>query len=267
MGRGETGSGGHRAALVTGASSGIGLAIAAMLAEEGYDLTLTSRTAAKLAAAAAGLAVVDAGLGATAAAGLATAPGTEVQTVAADVADPAEIERVVAAHRERFGRLDVLVNNAGLGILAALGEISDRQLELQLAVNLRAPILFYREAEPLLRAAGATHGEALVVNTASITGKVGEPALGVYSATKHGLVGFTQAMQRELGPAGVKSCVLCPAYVDTALADYIRETVPAATMIRPEDVAEAVRSLLRLSSHCVVPEIVMVQRETVAAHG
>jgi len=235
-----------RAALVTGASSGIGLAIAAMLAEEGYDLTLTSRTAAKL----------------ESAAGPVSALGTEVQTVAADVADPEQIAGVVAAHRERFGRLDVLVNNAGLGIVAALGAIETRHLDLQLAVNLRATILFYREAEAMLRAAGAEHGEALVVNTASITGKVGEPELGVYSATKHGIVGFTQAMQRELGPAGIKSCVLCPGFVDTQLSDYVKDTVPAATMIRAEDVAESVRSLLRLSRHCVVPEIVMVSPET-----
>ena len=235
-----------RAALVTGASSGIGLAIAAMLAEEGYDLTLTSRTAAKL----------------ESAAGPVSALGTEVQTVAADVADPEQIAGVVAAHRERFGRLDVLVNNAGLGIVAALCAIETRHLDLQLAVNLRATILFYREAEAMLRAAGAEHGEALVVNTASITGKVGEPELGVYSATKHGIVGFTQAMQRELGPAGIKSCVLCPGFVDTQLSDYVKDTVPAATMIRAEDVAESVRSLLRLSRHCVVPEIVMVSPET-----
>jgi len=238
----------RRAALVTGASSGIGLAIAVMLAEEGYDLTLTSRTAAKL----------------EAAAGPVAALGTGVHTIAADVGEPEEVAGVVAAHRERFGRLDVLVNNAGLGVVSPLGGIEDKHLDLQLAVNLRAPILFYREAEAMLRAAGAEHGEALVVNTSSIAGKVGEPELGVYSATKHGVVGFTQAMQRELGPAGVKSCVLCPGFVDTALSDYVKETVPAATMIRSEDVAESVRSLLRLSRHCVVPEIVMVQPETVA---
>jgi NAD(P)-dependent dehydrogenase (short-subunit alcohol dehydrogenase family) len=234
----------RRAALVTGASSGIGLAIAAMLAEEGYDLTLTSRTASKL----------------EAAAELPAFAGATVQALAGDVGDPAEVARLVDAHRERFGRLDVLVNNAGLGVAGEVGAIKDKHLELQLAVNLKAPILFYREAEPLLRAAGAAHGEALVVNTASITGKIGEPGLGVYSATKHGLVGFTQAMQRELGPAGIKSCVLCPAFVDTALADYVKNEVPAETMIRPEDVAESVRSLLRLSSNCVVPEIVLQQR-------
>lgn len=245
----ETDNGGRHAALVTGASSGIGLAIAAMLAEEGFDLTLTSRTGPKLLAAAGPLA----------------AHGTAILTVAADLREPAEVARVVAAHRDRFGRLDALVNNAGVGIVSPLAGIETKHLDLQLAVNLRATILFYREAEPLLRAAGAEHGEALVVNTSSITGKAGAPGLGVYSATKHGIVGFTEAMQRELGPAGIKSCALCPAFVDTALSDYAKETVPAETMIRAEDVAEAVRSLLRLSPHCVVPEIMMVQREAVPA--
>jgi NAD(P)-dependent dehydrogenase (short-subunit alcohol dehydrogenase family) len=234
----------NKAALVTGASSGIGLAIAVMLAEEGYDLTLTSRTASKLEAAAGSPRFAD----------------VAVQAVPGDVGDPTDVARLVDAHRERFGRLDVLVNNAGLGVSGDVETIKDKHLELQMAVNLRAPILFYREAAPMLRAAGAEHGMALVVNTASITGKIGEPGLGVYSATKHGLVGFTQAMQRELGPAGIKSCVLCPAFVDTPLADYVKDEVPAETMIQPEDVAESVRSLLRLSSNCVIPEIVLQQR-------
>ncbi len=233
-----------RAALVTGASSGIGLAIAGMLAEEGYDLTLASRTEEKL----------------QAAAGSAAFAGVEVQAIATDVGDPDQIKALVDAHRERFGRLDVLVNNAGLGVAGELGQIKDKHLALQLSVNLRAPILFYREAEDMLRAAGAEHGEALVVNTSSITGKIGEPGLGVYSATKHGLVGFTQAMQLELGPAGIKSCVLCPAFVDTPLSDYVKGSVAPETMIRSEDVAESVRALLRLSSAAVIPEIVLLQR-------
>jgi NAD(P)-dependent dehydrogenase (short-subunit alcohol dehydrogenase family) len=244
MGVDASASEGRRAALVTGASSGIGLAIAAMLAEEGYDLTLASRTQAKLEAAAESPAFA----------------AVQVLAVPTDVGDPTAIKALVDAHRERFGRLDVLVNNAGLGIAGELAEIKDKHIDLQLNVNLRAPIVFCREAEPLLRAAGAAHGEALIVNTSSITGKIGEPGLGVYSATKHGLVGFTQAMQRELGPAGVKSTVLCPAFVDTALSDYVKGEVAPETMIRSEDVAESVRSLLRLSSACVVPEIVMLQR-------
>jgi NAD(P)-dependent dehydrogenase (short-subunit alcohol dehydrogenase family) len=233
---------------VTGASSGNGLAIAEMLASEDYDVTLTSRRAGTLDEAAsrvAGGAAVD------------------VATIAADVGDPDEVARVVAAHRERFGRLDVLVNNAGVGIAQELGAIETKHIDLQLAVNLRATVLFYREAEAMLRAAGAEHRNALVVNTSSITGKFGEAGLGVYSATKHGIVGFTQAMQRELAPAGIKSCALCPGFVDTQLSDYVKDEIPPETMIAVADVAESVRALLRLSPTCVVPEIVLMQPQAV----
>jgi NAD(P)-dependent dehydrogenase (short-subunit alcohol dehydrogenase family) len=234
-------------ALVTGASSGIGLAIASMLAEEGHSLTITSRTPAKIEAAAARLAV----------------HGTEVNPVAADLSQAEAVGDVLAAHRERFDRLDVLVNNAGLGIRGPIGEFDTKHMDLQLAVNLRSVMLFYRESLDLLREAGAEHGGALVVNVSSVAGKQGEAGLGVYSATKHGVVGFTQAMQRELAGAGIKSCVVCPGFVDTPLADYMKERLPAEEMIRPEDVAESVRALLRLSPHAVVPEIVLMRPDSV----
>ena len=136
-------------------------------------------------------------------------------------------------HRERFGRLDVLVNNAGVGIGAPVAEIETKRLDMQLDVNLRSIVLFYRECVELLRAAAAEHHNALVVNTASISGKAGEAWLSVYSATKAGVIGFTEAMNKELGREGIKSCALCPAFVDTPMTDFIKESVPAEDMIRP----------------------------------
>ncbi len=234
---------GSKVALVTGASRGIGLAIATMLTEEGFDLTVVSRTAAKLELAAAGLAE----------------RGTEIHAVAADLADDAEITRVIEAHRERFGRLDLLVNNAGLGIHGPIDDYPTKYMDLQLALDLRAPMIFYREAIDLLRAAGAEHRNALVVNVSSTAGKHGVPGIAVYSAVKHGVVGFTEAMNRELSEAGIKSCALCPGFVDTDLADYSQNPVPPEQMIRPADVAESVRALLRLSPTCVLPEIVLTR--------
>lgn len=234
---------GAKVALVTGASRGIGLAIATMLTEEGYDLTVVSRTAAKLELAAAGLAE----------------RGTEIHAVAADLAEDAEIARVLAAHRERFGRLDLLVNNAGLGIHGPIDQYPTKYMDLQLALDLRAPMIFYREAIDLLRAAGAEHRNALVVNVSSTAGKHGVPGIAVYSAVKHGVVGFTEAMNRELSEAGIKSCALCPGFVDTDLADYAQNPVPPEQMIRPADVAESVRALLRLSPTCVLPEIALTR--------
>jgi short-subunit dehydrogenase len=117
-------------------------------------------------------------------------------------------------------------------------------------------MLIYRECAELLKAAGQEHQNALVVNMSSIAGKSGQPWLSVYSATKHGVIGFTQAMNKELSSFGVKSCALCPAFVDTAMTDFVKGTVPPEQMIRPEDIAEAVRMLLRLSPFCLIPEIV-----------
>jgi NAD(P)-dependent dehydrogenase (short-subunit alcohol dehydrogenase family) len=233
----------ERAAIVTGASSGIGLAIARMLGEEGHALTVASRRPEKLEAAAEGL----------------RQQGYEVQDVAANVANEEEIQRVVAAHRDRFGRLDVLVNNAGVGIGAPVGETVTKRLDMQLDINLRSMVIFYRECLDMLRAAGAEHRNAQVINTSSISGKSGQPWLSVYSATKHGVVGFTQAMNKELNVDGIKSCALCPAFVDTAMTEFAKESVSAEDMIRPEDIAETVRALLHVSPACVIPEI-MYQR-------
>ena len=128
-----------RAAIVTGASSGIGHAIARMLGEEGYAMTLAARRPEKLQAAADEL----------------SEEGYDLQAVAANVSDEADIQRVVAQHRERYGRLDVLVNNAGVGIGAPVGEIETKRLDMQLDINLRSIVLFYRECLEMLKAAAA----------------------------------------------------------------------------------------------------------------
>jgi NAD(P)-dependent dehydrogenase (short-subunit alcohol dehydrogenase family) len=229
-----------RAAIVTGASSGIGLAIADLLGQEGYGVTVAARRPEKL----------------TAAADELRAKGYEVEEVAANMTEEAEIQRVVARHRDRFRRLDVLVNSAGVGIGAPVAELQAKRVDMQLDVNLRAIFLFYRECIELLRAAGAEHGNALVVNLSSISGKSGQAWLSVYSATKAAVIGFTQAMNKELSADGVKSVALAPGFVDTPMTEFVKESIPADKMIRTEDIAEAVRFLLRTSPNCVVPEIV-----------
>jgi NAD(P)-dependent dehydrogenase (short-subunit alcohol dehydrogenase family) len=233
----------QRAAIVTGASSGIGLAIARVLGEEGFGITMAARRPDKLQAAVDGLA----------------AEGFDVQAVPASLSEESEIQKVVVAHRERYARLDVLVNNAGVGIGAPVGDIQTKHLDMQLSVNLRSIVLFYRECLSMLTEAGAEHSNALVVNTSSISGKRAEAWLSVYSATKHGVVGFTEAMNKELGSSGIKSTALCPAFVDTPMTDFVKGQVKADEMIRPEDIAESVRFLLRVSPACVVPEMMFVR--------
>jgi NAD(P)-dependent dehydrogenase (short-subunit alcohol dehydrogenase family) len=229
-----------KVAIVTGASSGIGLAIAEVLGETGHGLTVAARRPEKLDTAAQAL----------------RRAGHEVEAVAGNMADEADVRRVVAAHRERFGRLDVLVNCAGVGIGAPVADIETRRVDLQLGVNLRAPILFYRECAELLRAAGAEHRNALVVNLSSISGKSGQPWLSVYSATKAAVAAYSVAMNKELAKHGVKSVAFAPGFVDTDMTDYVKDRVPPEEMLRPSDIAEGLRFLLRVSPMCLVPEIV-----------
>ncbi len=233
----------ERAALITGGSSGIGLAIARALGEDGYAVTISARRPEKLEAAAGELR--DAGI--------------DVHSLPAQMTEESEIVALVESHRERFGRLDVLANNAGVGIGEAMDEITTKKLDMQLSVNLRSLIQTTREALPMLREAGAEHGKALIVNTASIAGKKGQGWLSVYSATKAGVVGFSQATQKECEGQGIQVTALCPAFVDTPMTEFAKQHVPAEEMMRPEDISEAVRYLLRTSPACLIPEIVFTR--------
>jgi NAD(P)-dependent dehydrogenase (short-subunit alcohol dehydrogenase family) len=233
-----------RAALITGGSSGIGLSIARVLGEEGYGLTLSARRPEKLEAAAEEL----------------RGAGLDVLSVAANMTDEDAIKDVVARHRERWGRLDVLINNAGIGIGAPVADTETKKLDLQLDVNLRGVYLVARESIPMLKEAGSEHGKALMVNTASIAGKFGQGFLPAYSATKFGVVGLSQALHKELGGDGIQVTALCPAFVATPMTDWIEGQVPKDEMIQPEDIAESVRFLLRVSPACVVPEIQFLRR-------
>lgn len=232
----------ERCALVTGASSGIGLALARMLGNEGYRVTISARRADRLRE-------------------LADASEGSLFAVAADVSREEDVVGLVRTHAERFGRLDVLVNAAGIAGAQPSDSADTADVDLQLAVNLRAPLLVTREALPLLRTAGAEHGKALVVNMSSVSGKEGQPGNAIYSATKAGLISLTQSLQRETAGDGIQATALCPGLVETPMtSDW---DVAHGELIEPDDVVEAVRFLLRTSTWCVVPEIVLNRRGAV----
>ena len=233
-----------RSALVTGASSGIGLAVAQALRREGFAITMVARDEAKLAAAARTVAEGD---------------GPPVHPVAGSVAEEGFLDEVVAFHTNTFGALDILVNNAGVSGHRRVGDITADFLDNQLAVNIRAVVLLTDKALPLLTAAVQQRGCAQVVNTASNAGKRGEATLSSYSATKAAVVGFTEALHDELAPSGIKATAVCPGLVDTPMADGYRDAVAAATMITPADVAEVVAMTTRLSAACIVPEVVLLR--------
>jgi NAD(P)-dependent dehydrogenase (short-subunit alcohol dehydrogenase family) len=234
----------ERAALVTGGSSGIGFAIARMLGKDlGYALTVNGRRPDKLEEAVASL----------------KDEGIEVQGAPGNMADEEAIEQIVGQHRDAYGRMDVLINNAGIGIGAPIEQAETKKLDLQLGVNLRGVYLVLRESIPLLKEAGHEHKKALVVNMASIAGKYGQAWLSMYSATKFAVVGLSQAAHRELANDGIQVTAFCPGFVDTAMTDWTKGRVSAEEMIQTTDIAAAVRFLLSTSPACIVPEMPFIR--------
>jgi NAD(P)-dependent dehydrogenase (short-subunit alcohol dehydrogenase family) len=239
-----------KAALITGGSSGIGLAVARALGEDGYGITIAARRPDKLEQAAAQLR--DAGL--------------DVHHIAANMANEDDIKRMIASHMDRFGRLDLLMNNAGLGIGGTIEEAETKKLDMQLDVNLRAVYLTTREAVPALKQAGKDGG-GMIVNTASIAGKRPQGWLAAYSATKAAVIALTEATGKELANDGVRCTAICPAFVDTPMTDWVRGQVSGDEMIQPEDIAEIIRCLLRLSPNAVVPEVMIIRPQELAGAG
>lgn len=217
------------AALITGGSSGIGLAIARMLSDEGYDLTISARNEERLAVAAAEL---------------------SAHPVTANVALEEDCVRLVQEHVERFGSIDVLVNSAGVGIGGNVEQLTTKKWDLQLAVNLRGAFIVTRESIPKLM-----ESRGLVVNLASIAGTIPTPGLAAYGASKAALISLTKSLNRELENDGVRLCAICPGFVDTPMASWTG--MSAEEMIHPDDCAEVVRMLLKLSPAARIPQVVI----------
>jgi short-subunit dehydrogenase len=216
-------------ALVTGGSSGIGLAIARALREDGYDLTLVARRPEPLEEAAAELGAF---------------------AVPANLGDADECVRVVAAHAEKHGGMNVLVNSCGIGIGGSFAEQDTKRIDLQLDVNLRATLVVTREALPHLR---ATRGQ--IITLASIAGTIPTPGLAVYGATKAALIAWTSSLNREETEHGIRATCFSPGFVATRMTEWTG--LPDEEQIQPADVVALVRAVLGLSALARVPNIVI----------
>ena len=216
-----------KAALVTGASRGIGRAVAQALAAAGVNLGLASRSGD------------DLGL-------------DGVVARSCDVRDPAELERLVADTVDRFGRLDILVANAGVGAYGPFLELPPEHLDEMIDVNVKGTIYAVRAALPHLLASG----EADLVTIASEAGRRGLPLEAVYCASKFAQVGFTRALDHELRERGVRCTNICPGGVATDFAmgrGRTPEMPELAGMMSAEDVAEVVLfALTRPRTHRIL---------------
>lgn len=238
-----------RAALVTGASRGIGLGIARMLAGRGFALTIAARDADRLR----GVADELTELGAP-----------EVAACPGDLADPDYPERLAAAHRESFGPMACLVLNAGVGTAGDLADLPAHRLNKTLAVNVRAPFLLLQQCLPLLREAAAQDARAgaRVVVLSSITGVYAEPGLAAYGASKAALNSMVETLNAEESGRGVTATAIAPAYVETDMSAWARDRVSGEEMIPVSDIVELVGALVAMSARSVVPRLVISRAGT-----
>ncbi len=207
-------------ALVTGASEGIGRAIALALAEEGACLALAARTAERLEDTAREI----------------REKGGSVLAVPTDVTRPEEVDALVQKTLAAFGRVDVLVNNVGRGLRKPFVETTEEDWSWLVATNLSSVMYGCRAVLPHME----RQGSGLIVNIASRSGRVGEANLAAYCAVKHGVVGLTKALAEEEGPKGIHVNVICPGAVRTERMEKLLPQVDKSNWPAPEDVAAAV---------------------------
>jgi 3-oxoacyl-[acyl-carrier protein] reductase len=232
-------------ALVTGASRGIGRAIAERLVAENYDLTISARSRQPLDVVAKEL----------------TRAGGNVNVVPADMAVESDIEALADAHAARFGRLHVLVTAAGVGMAGDLASFPVRRLDTQFAVNVRAPVVLVQRLLPLLRSTSESAPESgvKIIALASITGVVSEQGLAAYGMTKAALISWCESITLAEGLNGVNATAISPGYIDTVMSEWVHDAVDPSTMIRKADVAELAVALCRLSRYAAVPNIVVTR--------
>lgn len=221
-----------RVAIVTGASRGVGRATVRALLDAGMSVAAFARGRADLDA-------LPALLGASA---------DRCLIVAGDVAQEADVSRLIAAVTGRFGRLDALINNAGIGSRGGVEHLTVEDWDRVLAVNLRGPFLCARAALPLMRAGGGGH----IISIGSGAGKQGYAGMAAYCASKFGLIGFSQALAAEVGDERIKVTVLNPGSI---ASDFAGAGGRAGKMLLPEDVGEAIVYLLRQSERAWTAEM------------
>ena len=223
-------------ALVTGATEGIGRAIAFALGRDGYRVGVCARTTDRVAQLVSDL----------------RQAGIEAAGAPADVGNPEQVREAVGQVSTQLGPIDVLVNNAGIGILKPFDQLSLADWDSTMATNLRSLFLVTREVLPGMRQRG--HGA--IVNIASLAGKNAVVGGTAYAASKHAVLGFSKSLMLEVRKEGVRVIAICPGSVETGFGQG--RTVPKisrAGVLQPEDVAEVVVDTLRLPARALMSEI------------
>jgi len=231
------GTGAERVALVTGGTSGIGLAAVRALAAGGLRVFLCARGEERVQATVKELA----------------GEGLDVDGIAADVRRGEDVRRLVDAATGRYGRIDVLVNNAGRSGGGVTADIEDELWEDVIATNLTS--VFRLSREVLRRGGMRERGWGRIVNVASTAGKQGVVLGAPYSASKHGVVGFTKALGNELAPTGITVNAVCPGYVETPMAERVRQGYAAAYDTTEAAILEKFQAKIPLGRYSTPEEV------------
>ncbi len=227
-----------KVAVVTGASAGLGLAFARALVAKGAQVFGLSRRPEKLEA-------------------IRDELGERFHPLPCDVTDEVQVKRAFEAVKREAGRLDILINNAGLGKFGRVDELPVDHWTVQMETNLGGVFRCTREAVPLMKRQNAKNGfGGHIVNIASIAGLIGNPQLSAYNATKFGLRGFSEALMKELREDGIKVTCICPGSVGTNFAD-VAGTRGAANPMQPQDIADTVIHVLEGPANYLISEVVM----------
>lgn len=221
-----------KVALITGASGGIGSAIARALAPLGVRLALLGRSAEKLHAVAQTL-------------------DTETLCIPGDLLEDTDLRAAVEQTLARFGQLDILVNNAGMALSCPFEQTSLKQFDRILRLNARAPFALCQLALPHLRRSDA----ATIINIASVNAHKGYALQSAYSASKHALVGWTKALAAETWREGIRVHLISPGGVFTDMVKISRPDLTGEGMIQPEDIAEIVTFLLTHRTNAIIDEV------------
>jgi 3-oxoacyl-[acyl-carrier protein] reductase len=228
---------GGKVALVTGAGRGIGRVIAVTLAANGARVALAARSALELADLRAEI----------------EGTGGEAACFETDVARETDVKAMAAGIEAHYGRLDIVVNNAGIGVFGPLTELSVDDWDRAMAVNARGPFLVCRETIPLLK----QHRPSFIVNISSVVGVKGYPNQSAYGASKHALMGMSKALARELQPEGIRVHAICPGGVDTPMIGAARPDLDRSVLMQPQDVADVVLFLVTRTGNAVIDEVDM----------
>jgi fengycin family lipopeptide synthetase B len=225
----------RKVAIVTGGGRGIGRAISLALASEGATIVLAARSVQTLAEAAE----------------LVHEAGGKAEPVVTELASEDSIKNLVRVVKDKFDRLDILINNAGITHSAKFEETRTEDLDRCWAINARAPFILCREALPLLRQAEAGY----IVNISSVVGVKGYPLQSAYTASKHAVRGMSISLAEELRGTNIRVHVICPGAVDTGMVGNVRPDIRKEDLIRPEEIAELVLYLVTQRGNAVVDEL------------